>query len=127
MATQTDREILAKYQNLFDLDGDVTRSAMHFGLQVEAGWLPVIEQMCQRLELLAEGTEFRIVSVKQDMGVLRVVHRGGSDATKGVIVAACVEAAARCEGCGRPGDLTEICGWWMVRCGGCGIVSGSDQ
>lgn len=119
MTTQTDREIIDKYSNLFDLGGDVTRSAMHLGLQVGAGWLPVIQRMCARLEPLVQGTGFRFQAIKQDMGMLRGAYRGGDDVVRAVIEAGATEAAHVCEMCGGPGVLGEVGCWWAVRCATC--------
>lgn len=115
----TDHEIINQHHRLFDLSGDVSKSSLHLGLQCGRGWFPPIDQMCQRLQPLAEGTGLRIVSVKQDMGVLRVAYRGGNDVVRAAIEAGAIEAAHSCEMCGDPGVLGEVDGWWMVRCAAC--------
>lgn len=116
---QRGRAIIEHHRNLFDTKSCPTGSAMHLGLQLGAGWMQVIERMCERLVPLAPGTGLQITSVKSKMGTLRVSYRGGSDATRVVIEAARIGAAAHCEGCGGPGTLREVGGWWMVRCGEC--------
>jgi hypothetical protein len=114
-----DRTIIAKYPDLFDLDSCPIGSSMHLGLQVDAGWLPVIERMCERLEPLVHGTGFRFQAIKQDMGTLRAAYRGGNEAVRAVIEAGATEAAHTCEMCGNPGILGEVSGWWAVRCAAC--------
>jgi len=114
-----DRTIIAKYPDLFDLDSCPTGSLMHLGLQVDSGWLPVIEQLCTRIEPIAPA-DFRIVAVKQDMGTLRIAYRDGTDAIYIEVEAARRLAARTCEFCGGPGVQRTVGGWMSVRCESCG-------
>ena len=83
----TDKDIIQRHARLFDLSGDVTQSSMHFGLQVDRGWLPVIAEMCAELELVApEG--FAITSIKVKFETLRVHYRGGDEAVEKIVEAA---------------------------------------
>jgi hypothetical protein len=99
----TDREIIARYPQLFDLSGDVTVSAMHLGFQFAgSGWLGVMATLCERLVPLVGDSGFRILSVKSKFGTLRVTYRGGSDAVEAEIEAA--KAEATWEFCGQVGE-----------------------
>jgi hypothetical protein len=115
----TDRAIIDHHIRIFDLSGDVTLTQAHLGFQgVGPGWLPILERLCARLQVIA-GPEFKFTSVKEKMGTLRVSYRGGDDEVAMVVAAAKAEALVTCMSCGAAGDLTEVEGWWAVRCGRC--------
>jgi hypothetical protein len=69
--------IILAYPTLFDLD--LLQSSMQFGLQIPASWRGTIEQLCQRLQPLAtDQTDFKILSVKEKFGSLRIAYRRGT-------------------------------------------------
>jgi hypothetical protein len=116
----TDREVIAKYSSLFDLSG-VNTSQMQWGFQgVWPGWLPILEHLCARLQLIS-GPEFKFTSVKEKMGTLRIAFRGGDDATDAEIERAQAMALITCMACGAAGELREREGLWAVRCGRCAV------
>ena len=114
-----DQDVISRHSRLFDLCGDVSKSAMHLGFEeVGPGWLPTLERLCARLQLIA-GPEFRITSVKEKMGSLRIAFRGGNDEVQAAIADAQSEAQSTCMSCGAAGTLREVEGWWVVTCGKC--------
>jgi hypothetical protein len=120
VTTQTDREIIARFPTLFDTDGDFTTTAMGRGFEnVGEGWLPVMTQLCERLVRLPQA-DFRIVCVKSKYADLRVIYRGGDDATDKAVAEARAAAARTCSMCGAAGErrMTPN-GWWVVRCAVC--------
>ena len=115
----TDRDVINHYHDLFDPGDDATASGMRFGFEnVGPGWLPTLERLCARLQLIA-GPEFRITSVKEKMGSLRIAFRGGNDEVQAAIADAQSEAQSTCMSCGAAGTLREVEGWWVVTCGKC--------
>ena len=72
---------------------------MHFGLQVEnVIWRAIIESLCERLQPIAvsakaQGLNFRILSVKEKFGTLRIAYRDGTDEIEAEIGRAKGEAA----------------------------------
>lgn len=117
--------IIASYPDLFDLETCPKGSSMHLGLQIEgSGWLSLLDRLCARLQPLAikakaQGHDFRILSVKQKFGSLRVAYRGGTDDIEAEIELAKVEASETCEGCDGAGKLKDVCGYVRVLCGQC--------
>jgi hypothetical protein len=87
----TDREIIHRYQRLFDVSGDVTTSQMQWGFQCGPGWFGLLEQMCSRIQPLAQ-EGFALVCIKSKNATLRVHCRGGDDAVDAVIEATKAEA-----------------------------------
>jgi hypothetical protein len=91
--------IISKYSDLFDLGSAPWGSSMHFGLQVEnAIWRAIIESLCERLQSLAvsaktQGLDFRILSIKEKFGTLRIAYRDGTDEIEAEIERAKGEAA----------------------------------
>ena len=119
MTTQTDREIIARFQNLFNTDEDFTTTAMDRGFEnVGPGWLSIMTQLCERLVPLAQG-DFRIVAVKSKYATLRMNYRGGDGATEAEIERTKSQALVTCERCGRPGEQRTGEGWMAVRCAAC--------
>jgi hypothetical protein len=119
MTSRTDREIIARYPRLFDSNGDFT-TAMDRGFEnVGQSWLPILADMCERLMPLAEGG-VRLLAVKSKYATLRIIARGGSEATDAVIAEAKEVAARTCSACGAAGERrTTAQGWVSVRCATC--------
>ncbi|WP_433971955.1 hypothetical protein [Tunturiibacter lichenicola] len=117
----TDQDIIDRYQELFDLGG-VTTSQMRWGFQgVGSGWLPIMERLCIRLQSIAKPT-FKLISVKEKLGSLRITFCGGSDAIGEAVDAAKAEAMVTCDQCGAAGALLVTDELWAVRCGKCAVV-----
>jgi hypothetical protein len=83
--------IIGQYHELFDLDSAPWSSSMHFGLQVESEPIRgIIERLCERLRPLSaaardEGLDFKILSVKEKFGTLRVAYRDATEAIEAEI------------------------------------------
>jgi hypothetical protein len=77
--------IIFRYRDLFDLGSAPWKPSMHFGLQVESASLRgIVAQLCESLQPLsdntkARGLDFRILSIKEKFGTLRVAYRGGTE------------------------------------------------
>lgn len=121
--------IIANYPDLFDLENCPTGSAMHLGLQIDGtGWLALLERLCARLQpfaikVKAQGHDFRILSVKQKFGSLRVAYRGGTDDIEAEIELAKAEASKTCVSCGGVGELRDARGQVRVLCQCLEVVS----
>jgi hypothetical protein len=115
----TDRDVIARYRDLFDLSGDVTTTQMMYGFQdIGPGWLAILERLCARLHAIAEPT-FWLASVKEKLGSLRIAHRGDNEAIEAVVEVARAAALVTCELCGAAGEHREVGGWLAVRCPAC--------
>jgi hypothetical protein len=116
----TDAMIIESYMDLFDVDSGAARSMMELRFQFNGpGWLGLMAGLCERLVPLAQGTGFRIMSVKSKLGTLRIASRDGTDVIDVEIAAAKSIALVTCELCGAPGIQQTVGGWVMVRCGAC--------
>jgi hypothetical protein len=119
MTHRNSGDIIDRYPDLFDLSGDVTATQMMYDFQgMGPGWCAVMDRLCAELPAIA-GSEFKCISVKSKMGSLRIAYRGGNDAIEAAVDAAKAEAWVTCMSCGAAGELTEVEGWWAVRCGRC--------
>jgi hypothetical protein len=115
----TDRDIIDRYPDLFDLSGDVTTTQMMYGFQgVAPGWLAIMDRLCAQLQAV-DKPKFRFNSVKEKLGCLRIAFRDGSDAIGETVNAAKAEAMVTCDQCGAPGALREMDGLWAARCEQC--------
>jgi hypothetical protein len=112
------RAVIDRYSQIFDRFDDVTATAMMWGFQCGSGWFGLLEQMCARIQPLAQDG-FTIVCVKSKKATLRVHCRGGSEATEAEIERAKSLALMTCESCGGPGERRAVGGWLAVRCRAC--------
>lgn len=120
VVTMTDRMTIERYRDMFDMDGGAERSMMEFGFQFRGpGWLRIMEGLCERLVPLAQGTDFKITTVKSKLGTLRIAYRNGDDVIDTEIERAKSRALRTCEGCGAAGTKRTVDGWVLVRCGAC--------
>jgi hypothetical protein len=87
----TDREIIDQHHRLFDLCGDVSKSAMNWGFQCGPGWFDLLNRLCTRLQTIAPGG-FAITSIKSKFSTLRLSYRGGNQEVEAEIERAKAEA-----------------------------------
>jgi hypothetical protein len=112
------RAVIDRYSQIFDASDDATATAMMWGFQTEPGWFTLLENLCDRLEPIAQDG-FAIVCIKSKNATLRVHCRGGSEATEAEIEQATSLAHVTCELCGRRGERREVGGGLGVRCRAC--------
>jgi len=101
-----------------------------FELEINRGWLPIIESLCVDLDALLSPVQkagISYVQIKEKLGGLRVYwHYAASDASPlpeatSYAIQARIETAdafaqTACETCGAPGELRDSHGWRTVRC-----------
>jgi hypothetical protein len=100
-----------------------TEPLARWGIDIMAGWRPILERLLGRLEseIVAQPAEerdrFRIVQIKEKFGRLTVyLDTEGTPAMRAAIDAAAEESVQTCEVCGVPGELKERNFWWAPRC-----------
>lgn len=113
-------ELIHMYPELFGKPPfDPKTSLMYFGLEVGDGWLPILEELFEKLSekvLTHELHDFRISQVKEKFGGLRVYTRNGNEATASLIREAVEKASHTCDVCAKPGELKQIELLWATRC-----------
>jgi hypothetical protein len=107
-------ELVRKYPTLF---------RQHWSYPtVNDGWLPLIDELCQKLLYLDPPADFEIRQCKEKFGMLRVYTCGGSDLTSDVISEYEERSATICEKCGAVGELRKDRSWWLTLCDKCNEV-----
>lgn len=111
-------EIILKYPNLFgEPPFDPMKTLIGFGFEVGKGWLPLLEDMFEKLDKLQkeQNLDIRVVQVKEKFGGLRVYVDGANKDVNNIINEAVNKASKTCEKCGNPGIL-QTNGWFYVAC-----------
>jgi hypothetical protein len=103
------------------LDTFETEPLARWGIEINAGWRPLMERLLARLEAEIaaqppdERDRFRIIQIKEKFGRL-TVHMGSTPTMRAALDDAENESIATCEVCGARGVLEERHGWWSPRC-----------
>lgn len=109
--------------------GDMRETCMHWGFELGAGWLPIVERLCEQAESLnrkyAGRATVKAEQVKQKWGELTVYYSVDGESPeelreefKAVLIAAADKAAGTCERCGRPATHFTR-GWISPACDEC--------
>ncbi|WNZ85163.1 MbcA/ParS/Xre antitoxin family protein [Pseudomonas sp. P108] len=90
-----------------------------FGFECNDGWADLIEAS---LRLIRQRTERRaldvkVTQVKEKLGQLRIYHRGGDESIGAAFDIAELVSGCVCELCGKPGEVINLEGWLLARCG----------
>lgn len=113
-------ELIRMYPELFGKPPlDPKTSLMCFGLEVVDGWLPILEELFEKLSvdvLTKELHDFRISQVKEKFGGLRVYTKNGNETTAAMIREAVEKASHACDICVEPGKLKQIGFLWATCC-----------
>ena len=87
-------------------DLPMTHTCMCWGLEIGAGWLPIVRRLSEKLEAMIESGEtptLQCVQVKEKFGGLRFYTNISNDKVSELISEAYREASVTCEMCGKPG------------------------
>jgi hypothetical protein len=86
------------------------------------GWWPIIERLCEKLELMAKDCEsLYFTDIKEKWGLLRVSIGAGPEAAYDAIDEAEDESGGVCEDCGDPGTTKAVNGWYRTTCKECQV------
>ena len=99
-----------------------TQPLARWGLEIQAGWRPLMERLLARVEAVItaqqvdERDRFRILQVKEKFGRLTVYLADSTPEMDAAIQEASEESIRTCEVCGEAGVLKERRAWWSPRC-----------
>ncbi len=100
-----------------------TEPLARWGVEIHAGWRPIMEPLLDRLEaVIAEQAadqrdRFRIIQAKEKFGRLTVyLASEAPPEIEAVLRDAADGSVATCEVCGAPGKLEERNARWAARC-----------
>lgn len=114
ISEDNDKRICDTYPGLFRVGPNGT-----FGFECRAGWLGLIETLCQMVAQ-AKGTEraeeMRFVQIKEKFGALRVYYVGGNTVISAYVSFAEAMSQKMCEVCGSPAQMVSTGGWMRARC-----------
>jgi hypothetical protein len=102
------------------LDTSGTEALARWGIEIYAGWRPIMERLLERLEVAIVGEpadqrdRFRIVQIKEKFGRLTVYLVG--EGTPEMLAALRQAEEASVVTCGVAGRLAERNAWWAARC-----------
>jgi len=86
------------------------------------GWKPIVVGLLTALDAeiakqpASERASFRVVTIKQKLGALRVYMASWTEVMQAAIDAAEAASLRTCEVCSRPGKRRVCQGLWMTRC-----------
>ena len=123
------QKLFESYPALFALKDQPDSKKLYpisFGLEHGDGWLPIIEDLCFRIQHHIDwkkekspGTKQpQIQQVKEKFGTLRFYIDSADDYIDGLVAMAESESSRTCEDCGVPGTMRNK-GWIRVRCDPC--------
>jgi streptogramin lyase len=93
-----------------------------WGIEINAGWRPILERLLGRLETeiaaqpMDDRDRFRVLQIKEKFGRLTVYLADSTLDMDAVIQKAADESTQICEVCGAPGELKQRDYWWSPRC-----------
>ncbi len=93
------------------------------GLELRAGWLPLIKRLMQKLTAVGfSEAHYKIVQVKEKFASLAFyIYSTDPDSKRQQLIHALIDAAqnrstSMCEICGHPAKLWIHAGWWTTVC-----------
>jgi hypothetical protein len=109
--------LAANYRNLlFPPDFSVQAA---FGFECNDGWADLIEATLRLVQQRAElrALDVKVTQAKEKFGQLRIYHSGADEGIGSVFEIAQLVSGCICELCGKPGEVENLEGWLVVRCG----------
>lgn len=112
-----ERHLADQYRGLLfphDVSGQAT-----FGFECNDGWADLIEGSLRLVQHRAEldAFEVKITQAKEKFGQLRIYHHGGDEGIDSVFEIAQLASGYICELCGKPGEVGNLEGGLVARCG----------
>jgi len=100
-------------------DGDPRETCLAFGFECSDGWNDLLWRLCEDIEKLGPGEDFRVEQVKEKFGGLRFYTSGTNTEVFNRITEAENESYKTCEFCGSKEDVTSTGSWVTTRCKSC--------
>lgn len=100
---------------------DIMEGLMAFGFECDDGWLPILEDLFEKIDKIVKKDglgDFKVEQVKEKFGGLCVYARGGNGKIYSLIRDAERKAETTCELCGQPGENKELNWWYKTTCKG---------
>jgi hypothetical protein len=115
--------LINKYPKFFrDMYGDMTKTCMHWGCDVGAGWFGIIDRTCKKIKKIVKSNpqfDFYFLQVKEKFGGLRLYSTGGNLEIGKLIQQAEDESYKTCEECGTKKDVLSEGSWIRTLCSSC--------
>lgn len=119
------RDIISKY-SFFQPDSTLRTNLIAFGFECGAGWYPLIDELCGKIEKILEGETdefrkgFQVLQVKEKFAGLRFYVTYGNDEIWDLIEEYERRSFEICENCGgTPAKVYEKHHWLRTRCDAC--------
>jgi hypothetical protein len=107
MKKELERNLQARFPRFFrDLYGDPRETCMAYGCDFDDGWYPIVERLCEALNLVAP-PEFKFRTVTRKFGVMLIYASGGNEETERLIRQAGEQSLRVCEACGETEGVTS--------------------
>ena len=133
MTPENDKLLCEKYPKIFaQRHLPMDRTCMCWGLDTLNGWAKLIDELCGRLQAIADTVGIQVVAtqVKEKYAGLRFYYVADGEGSKlpeeearvwhdiidDLVEKACSESEQTCEECGKHGEVVVRHGWWMTRC-----------
>jgi hypothetical protein len=77
MRKEVEQKLVGRWPRWFDTEGDVRHTSMSWGFCNGDGWFEILWRLCEDLEPLVAGHEFKVLQVKEKFGFafLREIRR----------------------------------------------------
>lgn len=82
------------------------------------GWFDLVYELCTKLKETVYD-DFFVSQVKEKLGGLRFYVHGAKDEEWDLISEYEEKSYTICEGCGKPGEIKKIGGWFSTACDSC--------
>ena len=118
---QRRKDLMDRY-TFYSTEEGLQATLMAFGFECGDGWIPLIEEMSEKIQDTLESRcpehldKFRILQVKEKFGTLRVYTNLYLDAIEDIIDEYVKLSSVTCEVCGNRGSLHLIRGWFSTLC-----------
>jgi hypothetical protein len=114
MTAWTEESLVAAYPTYFkEYRGDVRKSCLAFGLEIEAGWLSIVADLCEEIKTTNPPDQFTFEQVKEKFGTLRIYCSGSNGDINELIAKAENRSAKICEMCGTDQGVTCEGKYWI--------------
>lgn len=96
----------------------IQNSALVFGCECNDGWYNLLDELCTRIEKLADD-DFRVYQIKEKFGGLRFYVGSTTKEILDLIDEYEEKSYTICENCGESGKLITHFGWYVTLCEKC--------
>jgi hypothetical protein len=84
-------------------------------LECHDGWIPLIKQLCEEIELLKGEIDVHFTQIKEKWGLLRIYVNSAPDEIYKLLNSYEIKSGTICEVCGEPG-IRRKGGWISTLC-----------